>query len=67
MLLSRILLWFGGDFVRPKRMPSFMPVSKTQVAKAIARWLPEDIGRAVEAGAKVDFQPYDWSLACSIR
>ena len=68
VLLSRILLWFGGDFVHPTRMPSFVPVTKSAVAAAVASWLPGEAKRLITSGgAAVDFQPYDWSLACSIR
>ena len=61
LLLSRIFLWYGSDFVRPARMPSFVPVSKRAVGRAVERWLEPEL-----AGLPVAFQPYDWGLACSI-
>lgn len=62
VLLSRILLWFGTDFVRPHRMPTFLPAAKGQVLEALRPWLPHRLADAERAG----FQPYDWSLACSV-
>ena len=38
--LSRIFWYYGPDFVRPGRMPSFWPVSKRRVLDAARRWLP---------------------------
>ncbi len=64
--LSRVLLWYGNDFVRPQRMPVFLPASKPAITRAVRRWLPPGAIEALDAGARVEFQPYDWSLACSI-
>ncbi len=64
--LSRVLLWYGADFVRPHRMPALLPASKSAVAHAVRRWLPQEAREAIDAGGRVEFQPYDWSLACSI-
>ena len=63
LMLSRIFLWYGGDFVRPHRMPSFLPVSKAAVRNAIEPWLDEPL----RGLGGVAFLPYDWSLACAIR
>lgn len=62
VLLSRIFLWFGADFVRPDRMPTFIPATKGQILDAVRPWLPDSVADT----RRVDFQPYDWSLACSI-
>lgn len=61
--LSRIFLWYGPDYVRPHRMPVFLPVGKKRVLEAIRPWLPEDI--RFRTGAA--FQDYEWGLACSVR
>jgi hypothetical protein len=61
LLLSRIFLWYGSDFVRPHRMPSFLPVTKRAVGSAVGRWLEPEL-----AALPVAFQPYDWGLACAI-
>lgn len=61
LMLSRIFLWYGSDFVRPHRMPSFLPVTKRAVGRAVGRWLDQDL-----AGLPLAFQPYDWGLACAI-
>ena len=61
--LSRVLLWFGTDFVRPHRMPTFIPTSKKRTLRAIRPWLPEEM-RNVE---QVRFQDYDWTLGCQVR
>lgn len=60
--LSRVFLWYGSDFVRPRRMPTFLPASKKAALGAINEWIPDDLsGRT-----KVSFQPYHWGLRCSI-
>ena len=65
LLLSRIFLWYGADFVRPQRMPTWIPATKRSVAKSIAGWLEPEL-RQLSANAGVAFQSYDWSLSCSI-
>lgn len=68
LMLSRVFLWYGGDFVRPQRMPTFIPASGRQIGNAVAPWLSDDQQRWLESGRRrVGFQPYDWSLACSVR
>ncbi|NNF63417.1 MAG: DUF547 domain-containing protein [Acidimicrobiia bacterium] len=59
--LSRILLWYGADFVRPSRMPNILPVRRRQVAAALQQWTEVPL-----AGTPIEFQPYDWALSCSI-
>ncbi len=67
LLLSRIFRWFGGDVVRPHRMPTFLPARPEKVAVGLAGWMEPDLAEAVMGGElRVDFQPYDWSLGCSI-
>ena len=60
--LSRVFLWYGSDFVRPHRMPTFLPASKSRVAEALRPWLPQDLGSL----RPVRFQDYDWGLGCSV-
>lgn len=68
LLLSRIFLWYGADFTRPRRMPTILPTRKKTIVDALGRWLaPEIENWRLVAGPKIVFQPYDWSLACSIR
>lgn len=62
VLLSRVFLWYGADFVRPQRMPTFVPTSRTKTIQALRPWLPFDTDRS----ARVEFQPYDWSLSCAV-
>lgn len=62
VLLSRVFLWFGSDFVRPHRMPTFLPATKGKIFDALRPWLPPEVSDA----ANIEFQPYDWSLACSV-
>ncbi len=65
LLLSRVFLWFGADFVRPTRMPTWIPARKSSIANAVSRWLaPED--QVGVANASVEFASYDWGLACTI-
>jgi len=66
--LSRTLLWYGSDFVRPNRMPTLLPAGRRQVAAAIATWLArEDATWLLETKPKIDFQTYDWALGCAVR
>ncbi|NNC92660.1 MAG: DUF547 domain-containing protein [Acidimicrobiia bacterium] len=66
--LSRVFLWYGGDFVRPRRMPTFVPAPGRQIAAAVRPWLPDDQQRWLGSGnRRIRFQAYDWSLACSVR
>ncbi len=65
--LSRVLLWYGADFVRPVRMPSLVPIRKSAVLSAVGRWLPKEISAwIVTDRPKVSFQSYDWGVGCSI-
>ena len=67
LLLSRVFLWYGADFTRPRRMPTMIPARKAAVADALGRWLTPDVEAwRLTSGPKIVFQPYDWSLACSI-
>ena len=67
LVLNRIFLWFGSDLAHPARMPSFRPVSRRQVARALIPWLPDDIRSWYTSGSRpVAFADYDWSLACSV-
>ncbi len=66
--LSRVLRWYGGDFVRPQAMPTLRPARRGTVLAAIAPWLPKDLAAWVSAtNPSVEFQEYDWALGCSIE
>lgn len=66
--LSRVFLWYGADFVRPRRMPTFIPAGRRQVAEALVPWLPDGHTRWLRSARRsIAFQSYDWSLACSVR
>lgn len=67
LMLSRVFLWFGADFVRPRRMPSLLPAGRRSVAAALAPWMPPDTAAAITPGRQIDFQPYDWGLRCAVR
>ena len=65
--LSRVFLWYGPDFVRPTRMPSFVPVSKGRLLGALAPWLSGTDQTWVQAAnPEVEFQSYDWGLGCAV-
>lgn len=61
--LSRVFQWYGGDFVRPHRMPTWVPPRKRQLLSALGPWI--DPGLAASTSL-VAFQPYDWGLRCSV-
>ncbi len=60
--LSRVFLWYGGDFVRPHRMPTFIPARQRLLVAALQPWIPG----YVAADASVSFQGYDWGLRCAV-
>ena len=65
--LSRIFLWYGADFVRPHRMPTWIPARKRRVAAAIRPWLQPDVAAWLDsARPSIVYQDYSWDLACSI-
>jgi hypothetical protein len=64
--LSRVFLWYGGDFVRPHRMPTWIPGRRQSLLRALAPWLDEGASWADSGRKKVEFQSYDWGLRCSV-
>jgi hypothetical protein len=67
LILSRLFLWYGGDFSRPASMPTWLPSRRQNLARAVARWLPEaDRSWVLGSSPKVAFAGYDWGLDCSI-
>jgi len=65
--LSRVFRWYGGDFTRPGRMPTWIPARNANLRSAVAEWLTAEDRRWVsETTPRLDFAPYDWGLACSI-
>ena len=68
LLLSRVFLWYGADFVRPHRMPALIPARRSRVARALMPWLPEHHQQWLrQRTGSIGFQDYDWSVACSVR
>jgi len=66
--LSRVFLWFGGDFVRPHRMPTFLPPRRRSLLEALIPWLPAETAAWVRASnPEIEFQRYDWGLSCTVR
>lgn len=66
--LSRVFLWFGADFVRPHRMPSFLPAGRSRILASLLRWIDEETAEwVVQTQPEVEFQGYDWGLACTVR
>jgi len=66
--LSRVFLWFGGDFTRPHRMPTFIPAQRSRVLTALRPWMESGTARWVaKADPAVEYQGYDWGLRCTVR
>lgn len=66
--LSRVFLWFGADFVRPHRMPAFIPARKSQILGALTPWIDPSTRKWIETVEPgVEFQRYDWGLSCAVR
>ncbi len=65
--LSRVFSWFGGDFARPRRMPTWLPAGRSRVVASLGPWLDPELRSWVEATRpKVRYQPYDWGLRCAV-
>lgn len=65
--LSRVFLWYGGDFARPHRMPTLLPAHRRRVADAVRAWLePQDAHWVAARRPQVEHQRYDWGLSCAI-
>jgi len=64
--LSRVFLWYGGDFTRPHRMPTWIPVRSRTLVRFLLPWLGESPPWLVSGKATVKFQSYDWGLRCSV-
>jgi hypothetical protein len=68
LALSRVFLWYGGDFVRPQRMPTWRPPRKARLVAHLSPWLEAEQVEWVQRSApNITFQSYDWSLACEVR
>jgi hypothetical protein len=68
LVVSRVLLWYGGDFTRPHRMPAWLPAGKRRLLSAVTPWLdPEVVRWTKQSNATLAYQPYSWSLACAVR
>lgn len=66
--LSRVFLWFGGDFTRPHRMPTLLPARRSSVITALRPWMDPRTARwLADADPTVEFQGYDWGLRCTVR
>lgn len=64
--LSRIFGWFGSDFVRPDRMPTFVPSRSRSVLRSIRPWLEGEAESLAGRAPSVRYQPYDWGLRCAV-
>jgi hypothetical protein len=65
--LSRVLKWYGRDFVSPKRMPTIFPATSGKTRDAVSEWFVEEDRRFItENRPTVQFAAYDWTLGCSI-
>jgi len=64
--LSRVFLWYGGDFTRPNHMPTWLPARRRALMRALLPWLDEAAAWVASGKTSVEFQPYDWGLRCSV-
>ncbi|MGF1667287.1 MAG: DUF547 domain-containing protein [Acidimicrobiia bacterium] len=65
--LSKVFSWYGSDFVRPRRMPTFLPASGRRVLASLRPWIDADtLGVLDRSAPKVDYQSYDWGLRCTL-
>ena len=65
--VSRVFSWFGGDLVRPHRMPTFLPARRRAVVAALQPWIDLELADwIVETRPEIRYQPYDWGLRCTV-
>jgi hypothetical protein len=64
--LSRVFLWYGGDFTRPASMPTWLPARPAALPRVLLPWLDESADWLASGPAAVKYQPYDWGLRCSV-
>lgn len=66
--LSRIFLWYGADFVRPKSMPAWWPPRRRRLLTALTPWMDDEDGAWVRrTRPRVRFLDYDYALGCRVR
>lgn len=64
---SRVLKWYGRDFVSPQDMPTILPARNGAILAAVSQWFGEDDRAFIRAETPgVRFSAYDWALGCSI-
>ena len=61
LVLSRVFMWYSGDFTR--KMPAWIPARNRDLVAALRPWLPPEA-----AGTnRLEFMDYDWALGCRVR
>jgi len=66
--LSRVFLWYGADFTRPRRMPTLLPTRRKKLLAALRPWINEQTTATIDATEpRIAFQSYDWSLRCAVQ
>ena len=66
--LSRVFLWYGSDFTRSAKMPTWLPARRSAVGRAVRPWLPPHLRDwAHEHNPNITFQRFDWALGCAVR
>ena len=67
LMLSRVFLWYGGDFTRPTRMPTWLPARRQSLRTVLTRWMHDELAQWVGGRKpKLAFQSYDWGLRCAV-
>ena len=65
--LSRVLKWYGRDFVRPSKMPTIIPAGSAAIRDAVSEWFTDEERIYIsDSHPSVEFASYDWALGCSI-
>lgn len=65
--LSRVLKWYGRDFVSPPKMPTIVPATSGAIRDAVSQWFPDGDRLFISTNRPaVRFAVYDWALGCSI-
>lgn len=65
--LSKVFQLYGGEFAHPESMPTLKQVKKWEILVAINQWLDPSVAAEMGERPSIEFQEYDWSLACNVR
>jgi hypothetical protein len=65
--LSRVLKWYGRDFVSPAKMPTILPAGPKMIGDAVSEWFTDEDRLFISTTRPaIEFSSYDWGLGCAV-